>query len=64
MNCPSCNSFEVTYDGTYDFHTCKQCSYVWSDGLNDPDLDDDVAQAQEAIADRNIEIIQQWQPSN
>lgn len=59
MNCPKCSSTSTVYDQTFDFWTCEQCANVWSEGVNDPDHDDDTTQAQEAIADRNIEAIHQ-----
>jgi ribosomal protein L37AE/L43A len=61
--CPNCQQFSKTYDSIFDFWQCQICYNVWSDGLNDPDFEDDVPQAREAIAERNIEIINQWQPN-
>lgn len=61
--CLNCGGSRI-YDETFDFWQCQTCFCVWSDGLNDPDFEDDVPQAREAIAERNIEIINQWQPKN
>lgn len=59
MNCPTCNSTSAIYNEEFDFWSCQQCANVWSDGANDPDFDEDHPQAQEIIADRNIEAIHQ-----
>lgn len=59
-NCPKCSSERTAYDFEFDFWTCQECENTWSDGLNDPDYDDDTAQASEAIAERNIEQIMRW----
>jgi hypothetical protein len=58
--CP-CGGIQV-YDSTFDFWQCQSCFCVWSDGLGDPDYDDDMNDANEAIAERNIELINQWNP--
>lgn len=59
MICPSCQSTNTVHNETFDFWACLQCTNVWSTGENDPDHDDDTTQAQDAIADRNIEAIRQ-----
>ena len=62
--CPACGSIATYYDEVFDFHKCEACSTVWSTGVNDPDHDDDLAQAQEAIAERNIELIREWRAND
>ncbi len=57
QKCPSCGSTITRYDGVFDFWKCERCSTVWSDGRNDPDYDDDMPQACEAIAEMNMERI-------
>lgn len=63
MHCDNCGSSASIedYNEDFDFWTCKHCGSVWSTGENDPDFEDDVPQAQEAIAERNIELLGQWQ---
>lgn len=60
--CPNCKKPSLKYDSIFDFWQCQSCNHLYSDGLDDPDYDDDVLQAQEAIAERNIELINQWKP--
>jgi ribosomal protein L37AE/L43A len=60
--CQKCNSPKVFYNEEFDFWTCETCGEHWSDGKNDPDYDEDSAEAYEAIADQNIELIHQWRP--
>lgn len=59
--CSNCGGIEI-YDSTFDFWQCQTCFSVWSDGLGDPDYEEDTAEANQAIAERNIEFINQWKP--
>jgi hypothetical protein len=64
VDCANCGepvSIE-NYNETFDFWTCPYCSSVWSHGENDPDFSDDSVEANEVIAEKNIQILNQWQP--
>ena len=62
-SCPGCGVVAIC-NPVFDFCECPVCQRVWSDGENDPDYDDDIPQAQEAIAEMNIKRINQWNPNN
>jgi ribosomal protein L37AE/L43A len=59
-SCPECGSQKTVYDSSFDFWRCEQCEAAWSDGKNDPDYNEDSLEANEAIAEQNIEQIQGW----